>query len=525
MQKTMLALSIGGLLFFTGCDSDSSSSSSNTASISGVVIDGYWRGAKVCVDRNQNNVCDTDEPSATSQTGGKYTITASQTDVGNYPLAAEGTTETFDEGTRSYLTGNVTLLSPAGMQGIVTPITTMVQTEVKNGSSLADAQTKVSAALGIPVDNPGTDYVADPITTTDGKSVATVAEGIAKELQDSGNNYNQVAQENNVTTGSCNNIAGTYWVGETCKQTYRSDGYALQTWEKNVSIPVVQSGCTATNLNDGTISGSTLTFTMDEDDGAGYTGTNSGTLTFSGGDVNGTFLLEGNQTSDNNASTYQVKTECAVTGISYYALQKADIAGYKMQAGLVNGKQLMQYFYTDGMVLSTDDNEIGKWGIDTNGMQILEWRDSNDTLLYGAKPAVDINVTNLTLNQTAPITIFEKFEDSNGSSCDNIAGDYVIITVCSNTLPSSWTKTVNFNITQSGCSVPEVNGTVSGNVLTFDINESEKAGVGDTHGGYTGTNKSILSFIGNNLNGISALAGSYADGTTTTGECNVTGYK
>lgn len=187
-------------LLFTGCGNDDSSSA-NTATISGVVIDGYWKGAKVCIDRNKNAVCDSDEPATTSGDGGQYAITAAQTDTGNYPLAAEGTTETFDEGTGSYLTGNITLLSPAGMQSIVTPITTMVETEIRyNNKSLNDAKTTVANALNITTDDIGVDYVANPNSTLENK-----ATGIANQLQNTNNNYEQVAQDQGVATSAGGN--------------------------------------------------------------------------------------------------------------------------------------------------------------------------------------------------------------------------------------------------------------------------------------------------------------------------------
>lgn len=43
--------------------------------ISGVVLDGYIEGAKVCLDVNANLQCDVDEPSADTDKDGRYSLT------------------------------------------------------------------------------------------------------------------------------------------------------------------------------------------------------------------------------------------------------------------------------------------------------------------------------------------------------------------------------------------------------------------------------------------------------------------
>lgn len=178
-------------LSVTGCGNDDASSS---PTLQGTVIDGYLRDAKICVDRDSSATCDSGEPYTLSQTNGKYTLPISESDRNTYPLVAEGTTGTFDEGTNAYLGKPLTLMSPAGMQGIITPITTMVQTEIKYyGKTLDEAKSSVAAALGISVDDLGVDYVAQNNTT-----LATTASNLATQLQNSDNNFTQVAQDNGI---------------------------------------------------------------------------------------------------------------------------------------------------------------------------------------------------------------------------------------------------------------------------------------------------------------------------------------
>jgi len=53
---------------------DEETSSAATQIVSGRVADGYIRGATVCVDLNENDSCDTDEPSAITGPGGTYDL-------------------------------------------------------------------------------------------------------------------------------------------------------------------------------------------------------------------------------------------------------------------------------------------------------------------------------------------------------------------------------------------------------------------------------------------------------------------
>lgn len=178
-------------LFFTGCGTDDSSS---TPALQGTVIDGYLRNAKICVDRDSSATCDSGEPYTISLTNGKYTLPISESDRNTYPLVAEGTTGTFDEGTNTYLSKPLTLMTPAGMQGIITPITTMVQTEIKYyGKTLDEAKSSVAAALGISVDDLGSDYIAQ-----NKSALATMASNLATQLQNSDNNFTKVAQDNGI---------------------------------------------------------------------------------------------------------------------------------------------------------------------------------------------------------------------------------------------------------------------------------------------------------------------------------------
>jgi len=69
-----LILSIGAIIFI-GCGGGSSSSNASaTKTINGKVVDGYVKGATVCIDKNRNFKCDNSEIKTTTNSKGEYTL-------------------------------------------------------------------------------------------------------------------------------------------------------------------------------------------------------------------------------------------------------------------------------------------------------------------------------------------------------------------------------------------------------------------------------------------------------------------
>lgn len=120
-----------------------------TASLSGVVADGYLSGVKVYLDLNNNATGDVGEPSATTDANGAYTLTGiTAGDESKYPIVAEVPATAVDQDTGVAVGKPFTLSAPAGAS-FVSPMTTLVQEKVRAGNSLAQADASVVAALGI----------------------------------------------------------------------------------------------------------------------------------------------------------------------------------------------------------------------------------------------------------------------------------------------------------------------------------------------------------------------------------------
>ncbi len=146
-----------------GCGSETAVDKSTT--ITGTAADGYLRGAIVCLDVNENGVCETAEPQGTTIAGGVYVITVpSGTDI-DKPLLVEVSAQTIDEDTGWEVGKPYVMKAPAGKHQFVSPITTLVQQKIENNPALsaADAETKVKTALSMVDDTEVSlfdDYVA-----------------------------------------------------------------------------------------------------------------------------------------------------------------------------------------------------------------------------------------------------------------------------------------------------------------------------------------------------------------------------
>ena len=131
------------LLTVSGCGSSSSNTTPVVVAIShsGTAIDGILVGSTVCIDVNKNNSCDEGEPSAITDSKGKFTI---EKTTATGPLLLVGGT---DNSTGKAFTGS--LKAPAGST-VVTPLTSAVQSLVESGKSAVEAEKAVKIAMGLP---------------------------------------------------------------------------------------------------------------------------------------------------------------------------------------------------------------------------------------------------------------------------------------------------------------------------------------------------------------------------------------
>ena len=169
---------LAAILIASGCSSSSGNSddsdnndTSGNATLEGKAADGYLAGARVCLDLNNNASCDDGEPTTTTSAGGGYTLEGvTQEQIANSPIVVEIIVgETIDEDNPGEtIDKTYTLTAPAG-SAFVSPLTTMVQNEIKeNGLSPDEAKASIQARLGTELD-PTEDYVAGSDDGTSGE--------------------------------------------------------------------------------------------------------------------------------------------------------------------------------------------------------------------------------------------------------------------------------------------------------------------------------------------------------------------
>jgi hypothetical protein len=134
------------------------------STVSGRVADGYIQGATVCLDLNNSDSCDTDEPSAITGQGGIYTLeippgSAASQVIADIPATA------IDEDTGTAIGQALIFSSPVDRPEFISPITTLIQQAVRSNPALQteDAEKAVKADLGIGDDDGMSlfqDYVA-----------------------------------------------------------------------------------------------------------------------------------------------------------------------------------------------------------------------------------------------------------------------------------------------------------------------------------------------------------------------------
>lgn len=174
---SLSALSLLTATLIAACGGGGTTTSPTT--LSGKVIDGYITGATVCLDVNSNNACDSGEPSATTTSGGAYSLVApAGVNLNTLHLLVNVPFGALDS-----VSGAVTqaykMMAPASMPSVITPLTTAISAEmITNNLAVANARLAARTDLAVPVDY---DFAKDHIATQDNAAL-NVAKVMAATL-------------------------------------------------------------------------------------------------------------------------------------------------------------------------------------------------------------------------------------------------------------------------------------------------------------------------------------------------------
>ncbi|WP_035384939.1 hypothetical protein [Ferrimonas futtsuensis] len=161
-KRHLIALSLtAALTQLTACGGGSSDSAPAPQpepqpgqSLSGATADGYLVNAQVCLDLNRNGECDADEPSTLTQAGGQYSFENLDADLDLSQVqmlvkVIAGQTEDEDN-PGEVLTQGYTMTAPAGVVEFVSPLTTLLASEMdRAGVDQETAAAALEQTLGI----------------------------------------------------------------------------------------------------------------------------------------------------------------------------------------------------------------------------------------------------------------------------------------------------------------------------------------------------------------------------------------
>ena len=140
------------VLALAACGGGGGGGGSATVDVPITVVDGPIKNAKVCLDKNDNGICDSGEPVGMTDAVGRVTLKVDPTDVGKYVVLSiieAGVAEDVDNGP---VTTTFSLKAPADKTSMITPLTNLVVNEMQvNGQSSDAAALVVQAQTGISV--------------------------------------------------------------------------------------------------------------------------------------------------------------------------------------------------------------------------------------------------------------------------------------------------------------------------------------------------------------------------------------
>lgn len=179
-------------LLLNGCGGgDDSTASTATTPLIGMVADGYLVGAKVCLDKNKNDVCDADEPFALTNEKGLYTLTVNSADAQNFPLIVEAGADTIDLDNNQTIGKTWHFKAVNSQHSFISPLTTLVAQAMEMNPSLTPelAMEALQYELGMSVS------VTDDYIAKGNVQAHNAAKIVARSLAETEQNLSAVATD------------------------------------------------------------------------------------------------------------------------------------------------------------------------------------------------------------------------------------------------------------------------------------------------------------------------------------------
>lgn len=165
ISKTLLSLSfvISAAFWLNGCGGGDTTTVTPEAAttLSGTVADGYLVGAKVCLDKNYNDICDADEPFVLTDSTGRYTFSLKEMAATELPIIVEADENTIDLDTNTKIGEKWHFKTVSGQSSFISPLTTLVAQAMALDPTLTLEQAMLNLQIELGIDiNTTVDYVA-----------------------------------------------------------------------------------------------------------------------------------------------------------------------------------------------------------------------------------------------------------------------------------------------------------------------------------------------------------------------------
>ena len=204
MKKYITSAAVMMVAIIAGCGGGGGTTAATTVSatttISGKVADGYLVGAQVFLDKNNNYLLDSGEPSAITGPDGTYTLVIAPGDVGKYPVVAvalAGRTIDLDSPGQALQNSYVLCLPKDSVSGsvsnFISPMSTQVRELMETGkySAVQQAMEDLRLKTGMPV---GTNMLSDYMASNNAamhsaaRNMVTLMSGQTGQIMGSGAN-------------------------------------------------------------------------------------------------------------------------------------------------------------------------------------------------------------------------------------------------------------------------------------------------------------------------------------------------
>jgi hypothetical protein len=168
------AMALAASTFLVACGGGGSDDPANppatSREVTGTVLDRGLNNATACLDLNDNRACDAGEPSAMT-TNGSFKITTTQA-ADAIVLVQASTTSTTSEGP---VVAPYVLSAPLGRHAVISPYTTLLQSEVDSGraANLAQAEDTLLSYLVGTAGQVGGIQLYDDYRAADGTTAST----------------------------------------------------------------------------------------------------------------------------------------------------------------------------------------------------------------------------------------------------------------------------------------------------------------------------------------------------------------